>query len=127
MSFAIIGRLFENFDICKISSFDHTDVQRLLKNPSIIRNKRKIEATIFNARRLIEIRKTHNGFANWIQTHHPLLKKDWIKVFRNNFKFTGPIIVEEFLQSISYLPGAHEKNCPIYQKIEELNPPWKSK
>ena len=34
-------------------------------------------------------------------------------------------IVGEFLQSIGYLPGAHNIECPVYEKIELLNPPWK--
>ena len=34
-------------------------------------------------------------------------------------------IVGEFLQSVGYLPGAHNIDCPVYERIEILNPPWK--
>ena len=116
---------FDKFDVTKISKFNKADVQRLLKNSSIIRNKAKIEATIFNAQRLIQLRVTHGGFACWIEKYHPLQIDEWTKIFRDNFKFMGPTIVEKFLQSISYLPGAHDKNCPIYQRINKFGPYWK--
>ena len=105
---------FENFDVTKVANFNDKDVKRLLKNHLIIRNRKKIEATIFNAKRLVDLRKTHDGFADWIK-----------KLFKLNFKFTGKQIVGEFLQSVGYLPGAHNIDCPVYERIEILNPPWK--
>ena len=89
------------------------------------KNGKKIEAIIFNAKRLIELRKTDGGFADWINKHHPLVREEWIKLFKLNFKFIGKQIVGEFLQSIGYLPGAHNIDCPVYERIEILNPPWK--
>ena len=116
---------FQNFDVTKVANFNDKDVKRLLENHLIIRNRKKIEATIFNAKRLIELRKTDDGFANWIKKHHPLVREEWIKLFKMNFKFTGEQIVGEFLQSVGYLPGAHNIDCPVYERIEILNPPWK--
>ena len=116
---------FENFDVNKVANFNDRDVKRLLENHSIIRNRKKIEATIFNAKRLVDLRKTDGGFSDWIKKHHPLVREEWIKLFKLNFKFTGKQIVGEFLQSVGYLPGAHNIDCPVYGRIEILNPPWK--
>ena len=58
---------FENFDVTKVANFNDKDVKRLLENHLIIRNRKKIEAIIFNAKRLIELRKTDEGFSNWIK------------------------------------------------------------
>ena len=116
---------FENYNVTKIANFNDEDVKRFLANSLIIRNRKKIEATIFNANRLIEFRRNNDGFSNWLENHHPMDREEWIELFKLNFRFTGEKIVGEFLQSIGYLPGAHNIECPVYEKIELLNPPWK--
>ncbi|MAF47298.1 MAG: DNA-3-methyladenine glycosylase I [Rhodospirillales bacterium] len=115
---------FENFNADRVAGFDGNDVERLIKDASIIRNRRKIEATIENAHRIIDLRDSHGGFANWIDQNHPRPKDEWVKLFRKNFKFMGGEIVGEFLMSIGYLPGAHQQNCPVYEKIAACNPAW---
>ena len=115
---------FENFDVDRIAAFDDGDRQRLCQDASIIRNKRKIDAVIENAKTVIKMRESHGSFANWIQSNHPLSKDEWVKLFRQNFKFTGGEIVNEFLMSSGYLPGAHHENCPVYGKIIQLHPAW---
>ncbi len=47
-----------------------------------------------------------------------------MKLFKKTFVFTGGEIVNEFLMSTGYLPGAHEVDCPIYKKVKAQNPPW---
>ena len=116
---------FENFDVTKVANYNNNDIKRLLQNQLIIRNRKKIEATVFNAKKLVELRETDEGFANWIHSHHPLIKEEWVTLFKQNFKFTGEQIVCEFLQGVGYLPGAHNLDCPVYEKIEKLSPPWR--
>jgi DNA-3-methyladenine glycosylase I len=84
----------------------------------------KIAAVIDNARRIQELRASHGSFAAWLDAHHPRPREEWVKLFRKTFRFTGGEIVNEFLMSLGYLPGAHEENCPIYAAIVELTPPW---
>lgn len=43
-----------------------------------------------------------------------------MKLFKKTFKFTGGEIVNEFLMSTGYLPGAHDEDCPIYSKLTTL-------
>ena len=117
---------FENFNIERIVKFDKEDVERLIKDASIIRNRRKIEATVANAHKIADIQKSHGSFAKWIDANSPLNKDDWVKLFRQNFKFVGGEIVGEFLMSIGYLPGAHRQTCPVYDKIAACNPAWLS-
>ncbi|MDQ6764389.1 MAG: DNA-3-methyladenine glycosylase I, partial [Bacteroidota bacterium] len=38
-------------------------------------------------------------------------------IFKNTFRFTGGEIVNEFLMSTGYLPGAHIESCPVYKKM----------
>jgi len=41
-----------------------------------------------------------------------------VKLFKKTFKFTGSEITGEFLMSTSYLAGAHEEDCPVYQLLQ---------
>ncbi|MCU0382102.1 MAG: DNA-3-methyladenine glycosylase I, partial [Chitinophagaceae bacterium] len=60
----------------------------------------------------------------WLDHHHPLEKEDWVKLFKKTFKFTGGEIVNEFLMSTGYLPGAHVASCPVYKKVLKAKPAW---
>ena len=117
---------FENFNLDRVAAFQEQDIERLVQDASIIRNRKKIEAVIHNAQQIVEMRDSHGSFAGWIDEHHPLTKEEWVKLFKKTFKFTGGEIVNEFLMSIGYLPGAHGADCPVYKKIDGLNPAWKS-
>jgi DNA-3-methyladenine glycosylase I len=115
---------FRGFDIDVVAAFDERDVARLMEDPGIIRNRLKIEAVIENARRLQAIRASHGSFAEWLDVHHPLPKEQWVKLFRDTFRFTGGEIVGEFLMSLGYWRGAHVPTCPIYAQVSRLAPPW---
>jgi len=115
-------RAFHGFEIERIAKYTARDVTRLMNDEGIIRNRKKIEATIENARRIREFPKA--SFADWIERNHPLSKSDWVKLFRKTFVFTGGEIVGEFLMSIGYLPGAHRSDCPVYAKISRRKPAW---
>lgn len=117
-------KAFRDFDIDKVARFGARDVERLLNDAGIIRNKLKVNAAIENAKRIREIRKTHGSFADWIDAHHPLTKPEWVKLFKRTFVFTGGEIVGEFLMSLGYLPGAHRETCPVYVELSKKRPPW---
>lgn len=46
------------------------------------------------------------------------------ETFKKVFAFTGGEIVNEFLMSIGFLPGAHIQDCPIFNKIVKKKPLW---
>ncbi len=117
-------KAFDGFDLKKVASYGPKDRERLLNDAGIIRNRLKIDAIIENANRILTLEGEYGTFATWIAAHHPLEKADWVKLFKKTFKFTGGEITGEFLMSIGYLPGSHHKNCPTYNEIAQLNPPW---
>mgnify|MGYP001469408501 CR=1 FL=1 len=117
-------RAYDNFDIDAIAAYGEAERARLLADPGIIRNRLKVNAAVENARRIQNLRLTYGSFAAWLAANHPLGKEDWDKLFKQNFVFTGGEIVGEFLMSIGYLPGAHVPDCPVYDQISKLNPPW---
>ena len=117
-------KAFRDFRIDKVARLGARDVERLMQDASIIRNRLKIEATIENAKRIRAIQREAGSFAAWLRSHHPRRKDYWVKLFKKTFVFTGGEIVGEFLMSIGYLPGAHDARCPIYKRIARLKPAW---
>jgi DNA-3-methyladenine glycosylase I len=117
-------RAFERFDVEKVAAFSTRERRRLLADPGIIRNRLKVAAVIENARRILALRETHGSFARWLDAHHPRTPKEWQRLFRKTFVFTGGEIVREFLVSTGYLRGAHVPGCPAYRKVAGKRPPW---
>jgi DNA-3-methyladenine glycosylase I len=115
---------FVAFDVDQVAAFGPADIERLLGDPGIIRNRLKIEATTENAKRIQSLRRSHGSLAGWLDAHHPRSQEEWVRLFRRTFRFIGGQIVSEFLMSIGYLPGAHAPDCPVFAKILELAPPW---
>lgn len=115
---------FDGFDLQKVAAYTPEDIERLMKDAGIIRNRLKIEATIENARRILKLQEEHGSFRAWLDQHHPRSKAQWVKLFKRTFKFTGGEIVGEFLLSTGYLPGAHHPDCPVFDRVQQLSPPW---
>jgi DNA-3-methyladenine glycosylase I len=117
-------RAYNGFAPEVVAAYGDTDRERLLNDSGIVRNRLKVDAAIANARTILQLRASHGSFAAWLAAHHPRPKDQWIKLFKQTFRFTGGEIVNEFLMSIGYLPGAHIPSCPVYQLILERRPPW---
>ncbi|HTW28994.1 MAG TPA: DNA-3-methyladenine glycosylase I [Acetobacteraceae bacterium] len=115
---------FAGFEVDALAAFSQADQARLLADPRIIRNRLKVAAVVENARRVQALRASHDGFASWLDAHHPQDKPDWVKLFKRQFLFTGGEITGEFLISLGYLPGAHAPDCPVAATIARLRPPW---
>jgi DNA-3-methyladenine glycosylase I len=124
---------FAGFDVHKVAGFTGKDVERLMQNTGIIRNKMKIEATISNAVHFIEIQKEFGSFCNYLTGFLPddkpvmnqwkqlseipastplsdMISKDMKK---RGFKFFGTTICYAHLQAVGYvndhLTGCHFK------------------
>jgi DNA-3-methyladenine glycosylase I len=117
-------KAYHGFDIDKVAKYGEEDRARLLADAGIIRNRLKVNAAIENAKRIQELRKEYSSFKGWLDANRTLSKEEWIKLFKKTFVFTGGEIVNEFLVSAGYLPGAHDKDCPIYKRVASLRPAW---
>jgi DNA-3-methyladenine glycosylase I len=117
-------KAYDNFEIKKVAVYKEKKIEKLLNDAGIIRNRLKINAAVENAKKILALQKEYGSFKNWIDKHHPLTKEEWVKLFKQNFRFTGGEIVNEFLMSTGYLPGAHSQTCPVYKKIKKLKPMW---
>jgi len=115
-------KAFSNFNIDKVAGYGEKDFARLMADQGIIRNRLKINAAIENARIIQKISLEKGSFLNWLDENALTLKtlEEWSKIFKKTFKFTGGEIVNEFLMSTGYLPGAHSPDCPVYKRIEKI-------
>ncbi len=120
-------RAYQGFDIDTVAAYGQREINRLLADAGIIRNKLKVHAAVENARRIVTLRGEYGSLQGWLDRHHPLSLEQWAKLFKQTFVFTGGEIVREFLVSTGYLPGAHEKSCPIYTRVAALRPMWMRK
>lgn len=117
-----LKKAYSNFNIKKVATYTQKDINRLLKDEGIIRNKLKVNAAIHNAQKILEIKKEYGTFMKWLDAHHPLKIEEWVKLFKKTFKFTGGEITKEFLKSTGYIKGAHIPSCPVYKETLKLNP-----
>jgi DNA-3-methyladenine glycosylase I len=120
-------RAYHGFDVDRVARYGARDKARLLADAGIIRNRLKVDAAVENARRIKALRRSHGSFAGWLDAHHPMDLDGWRKLFKQTFVFTGGEIVNEFLLSTGYLPGAHRESCPVFRRIATLRPPWLSR
>jgi DNA-3-methyladenine glycosylase I len=92
---------FSEFSIDKVAAFDERDVDRLLNDTSIVRNGRKIESTIHNARAIKSIQAEFGSFENYLRTlddhGYPTVAKD----LKERFKHLGRTGTFVFLWSVA--------------------------
>jgi DNA-3-methyladenine glycosylase I len=134
-----IKKSFSNFNIEKIAEYDIIQINNLLKNKNIIRNKLKIESTVSNAKAFIKIQKKEESFSNYIwkfvngipiqnnfknQKEIPkqtklsmIISKDLKK---RGFKFVGPIVTYSFMQAIG-LVNDHLTSCFRHKELLKKN------
>ncbi len=124
-------KAFDNFDYEKISKYDTNKINELLNNPSIIRNKLKINAAITNAKLFMEIQKEFKSFDNyiWSFSNNKVIKNmdDNLKTTselsdtiskdlrKRGMKFVGSTIIYSYLQAIGII-NDHELKCCLYNK-----------
>jgi len=124
-------KAFDDFNINKVARYAAKKKEKLMLDAGIIRNRLKIEAAVHNAKCIKAIQKQSGSFKKWLDDHHlrmesfgPKTKEEWVRLFKQTFRFTGGEIVNEFLMSTGYLPGAHTASCPVYKKVMKQKPMW---
>ncbi|MFX1304841.1 MAG: DNA-3-methyladenine glycosylase I [Promethearchaeota archaeon] len=129
---------FDNFDYNKIVKYSEQKVEELMNNEGIIRNRRKIEATITNAKALLKIQKEFGSFHKYIwkfvnyqtidnkfkelselpsKTEQSELMSKELK--KRGFKFVGPTICYAFMQAVGMV-NDHVIGCFRYNEINRF-------
>ena len=125
-------KAYRGFDPLKVSLFAEGDVERLLNDSGIIRNRRKIEASINNARCFLEMQEEFGSFSDylWAYVGNEPLINSWKSLQempaqtalsreissdlkKRGFKFLGPVILYAHLQATG-LVNDHITSCYRY-------------
>ena len=125
---------FYNFDVNIVSKLNQKDIEKLMQNPSIIRNKLKINSATNNAKHFLKIQKQFGtfdkylwGFVNYkpiknkfktysdLPAYTELSEKLSADLKKHGFTFVGPTICYAFMQAIGMV-NDHTANCFKYLK-----------
>jgi len=94
-------RAFDGFDVDRVAAYGPEDVDRLLSDAGIVRNGRKIEATIANALEFQTIRREFGSFANYLRSLDGLPYRERQKALSKRFKNLGRTSVFVFLWCVN--------------------------
>ena len=128
---------FDGFDVENIADYSQEDIDRLMANPGIVRNRLKIESTIRNARGVLALRKdfgTLNAYLwsfvdgvprqnEWrsmselpAQTEQSVAMSKALK--KRGFNFVGPTICYAFMQAVGMV-NDHTTDCYRYDELRK--------
>ena len=94
-------KAFGNFSPAKVAKLGEKDVQALMKDTKIVRNEKKIRATIENARTVLDLEKEHGSVKEYLDsfgTKEKLVLED----LQRRFKFMGPSTARMYLWMAGY-------------------------
>ena len=119
---------FDYFNYKKISNYDDEKIEELMQNKGIIRNRRKITATIKNAQIFMSIQKEYNTFSKYLwhfteekiiyeynKTTSSLSDEISKDLYKRGMRFVGSTIIYSYLQAIGII-NSHEPGCFCYRK-----------
>jgi 3-methyladenine DNA glycosylase Tag len=88
-------RLFEDFDVTRVAAFDEADAERIVVDRAIVRTRKKVDATIANARTLLMLDREYGGFDRYMASFadYDALAAD----LHTRFAFLGPVSVYYFV------------------------------
>ena len=132
-------KAYDNFDPKKVARYGEAKKKKLLLDAGIIRNKLKIEASIVNAQKFLEIQKEYGSFSKYIWSFtngKPVIGK-WnniaeipaktelsdkisLDLKKRGFKFLGSIIMYSHLQATGIV-NDHIKSCFRYKEIKKTS------
>jgi DNA-3-methyladenine glycosylase I len=122
-------RLFAGFDAARVARFDARRIERLLADPSIVRNRAKVSSVVNNAARILEVRREVGSLAEhlwsfvggeprinrWrsldqIPAETPESRAMSKDLKRRGFRFVGPTVCYAMMQATGMVQD-HEANC----------------
>jgi 3-methyladenine DNA glycosylase Tag len=100
-------KAFDGFDAEKVADYTPDDIDRLAADTDIIRNVRKIEATVGNAQTMCELEVEYGSFRKYLQSHGDF--EATVKDLRKRFKFLGDFGAYYFLYVVKEpVPSYHD-------------------
>jgi DNA-3-methyladenine glycosylase I len=128
-------KAFDNFDADEVANYDSRRLRQLLTNPSIIRNRLKIQSAVKNARAFIKVQKEfgrfdsylwnfvggkpkHNEWKSWIEVPSRTEISDDLskELKKRGFTFVGSTICYSLMQAVGMV-NDHTTSCFRYKEL----------
>ena len=109
-----IRAAFRGFDPAAIVALTPDDLDAITRDPSVIRNRRKIEATVDNARQMLELERAHGTFRSYLRSHRAGPGggfEETVADLRRRFKFLGDMGCYYFLYVVKEEVPSYEDWC----------------
>lgn len=121
-------KAYEGFNPRKVAAFGEEKIAEMMADSDIIRNKRKIEASISNSKIFLEIQKESGTFSDylWGFTDGKIVHESWDErttsplsdavtkdLKKRGMKFVGSTTIYSYLQSVGII-NAHDKGCFLH-------------
>ncbi len=129
-------KAFAGLDPAKVARFGPRDVERLMGDAGIVRNRLKIESTIGNAKVFLALRADEGSFSRWlwryvdgepvqgtfremreVPARTPLAERISKDLLKRGFRFVGPTIVYAYLQAVGVV-NDHLVTCPRHREVQ---------
>ena len=130
---------FNNFDVEKVARYSDKKIERLLKDPGIIRNRLKVNSAVTNAKSFLEIQEEFGSFDKyiWQFTGHGTIHNSWKAMNeipakttesdamskdlkKRGFSFVGSTICYAYMQAAGMV-NDHVVDCYRYKEIKKLS------
>jgi len=127
---------FDRFDVAKVAAYDDRRIEELLHNPNIVRNRRKIESTISNARAVLDVQKELGSFDSYLwgfvggrpidgrrqrMSDIPSMTVESQRMsadlLARGFRFVGPTICYALMQAVG-MANDHTVDCYRYSELK---------
>ena len=105
---------FYDFDVHKVADLIEPDIDQLVQDTRVIRNRRKLEAVVSNAQSMLRLEKEYGAFQKYLRSQDSF--DDTLKQMRKDFKFMGPTGVYVFLYIVGEEVPSHEEFEAVYRK-----------
>ena len=122
-------KAFDNFEPTVVAAYESEKLETLMSDPGIVRNRRKIEATVQNAKVFLNIQKEFDSFDRYlwdftdgqvilstddtVRASSELSDRISADLKRRGMKFVGTVIIYSFLQAVGVV-NDHETGCWCY-------------
>lgn len=129
-------RAFAGFDAARVARFDQRRIERLLSDPGIVRNRAKVEATVANARAVVEVQDEEGSLDEylWGLVGGRAVRNRWRSLAeipaetdasramsrslkRRGFRFIGPTICYAFMQAVGMVDD-HVVGCFRHGRVD---------
>ncbi|PZC47074.1 MAG: DNA-3-methyladenine glycosylase I [Chloroflexi bacterium] len=98
---------FHNFDIEAVASMSPPEIDELVVDTRVIRNRKKLEAVVSNAEKLIDLQAKHGSFQTYLRSFPDF--ETLVKNLRKEFNFLGNMGAYYFLHVIGEEVPSHEQ------------------